>query len=83
MKSYRLQITIKNEELFKMIMSIPKTQRGQFISMALQKYIKSTEGAQLLSMFATHQPDAPILPNSNKDEDNGGDNLNDITGDFF
>jgi hypothetical protein len=83
MKSYRLQITIKKEELFKMIMSIPKTQRGQFISMALQKYIKSTEGAQLLSMFATHQPDIAMLPESTETEENSSDNLNDITGDFL
>jgi len=82
MKSYRLQITIKNEELFKMIMSIPKTQRGQFISMALQKYIKSTEGAQLLSMFAPHQPDIAILPDSTEAEESSTVNLGDITGDF-
>ncbi|ADD67343.1 hypothetical protein Dacet_0545 [Denitrovibrio acetiphilus DSM 12809] len=78
MKAYRLQITIKNEELFKMIMSIPKTQRGQFISMALQKYIKSSEGAQLLSMFATHQPDIAMLP----DFAEADGQLDDIMGEF-
>ncbi|ADD67454.1 hypothetical protein Dacet_0666 [Denitrovibrio acetiphilus DSM 12809] len=83
MKAYRLQITIKNEELFKMIMSIPKTQRGQFISMALQKYIKSTEGAQLLSMFATHLPNIAVSADLAEGEDNSNGNLNDITGDFL
>jgi hypothetical protein len=51
--------------------------------MALQKYIKSTEGAQLLSMFATHQPDIAMLPESTETEENSSDNLNDITGDFL
>jgi len=79
MKSYRLQITIKNEELHKTIMSIPKTQRGQFITMALHEYIKSSEGKHLVDMFASYKPDIEKL--ETVEEEKTG-NINDIMGEF-
>jgi hypothetical protein len=79
MKAYRLQITIKNEELFKTIMSIPKTQRGQFITMALHEYIKSEDGKKLTKMFATHRPDESRIAEEVPEDDG---QLGDIMGEF-
>jgi hypothetical protein len=79
MKAYRLQITIKNEELFKTIMSIPKTQRGQFITMALHEYIKNADGRNLLKMFATHRPDESRIAEEVPEDDG---QLDDIMGEF-
>ena len=54
--THKLQITINNDELYKTIMSISKTQRGQFVTMALAAFIATDEGQRLVNSFAKHKP---------------------------
>lgn len=57
----KLQITVNNQELYDTIMSISKTQRGQFITLALAEFIQTEDGKKLLRSFAKHQPDTESI----------------------
>lgn len=93
MPEQRLQITINNTELYKTIMSISKSQRGQFVTMALDAFIHTDEGQYLVNQFAKHKPDSSKVivdaPTKNRvnprdNETAGNDNITkqSVMGDF-
>ena len=79
-KKKRLQISV-SVELHKTLMSISKTSRGQFVNMALNKFIQTSEGKHLLKEFATYQPDTAKLEQELNDEGSISEQDN-IMGDF-
>ena len=63
----RLQMSL-NAELHDALMSIPKTSRGQFVNMALNKFMQTDEGKHLLREFATYQPNTAKIEQELKEE---------------
>ncbi len=76
----RLQISV-NAELHKTLMSISKTSRGQFVNMALNKFIQTEEGQHLLREFASYQPDTEQIERELREE-NSSSRLDSIMGEF-
>lgn len=73
----RLQVQI-NGELHKTLMSISQTSRGQFVNMALTKFMQTDEGKNLVKCFATYQPNTEKIER----ELTSDTELENIMGDF-
>ncbi|GAB1534409.1 hypothetical protein ADMFC3_00400 [Geovibrio sp. ADMFC3] len=73
----RLQVSL-NAGLHSALMSIPQTSRGQFVNIALAKFINSEDGKNLLKHFASEQPDIARV----KEEIKSDGGLDSIMGEF-